>query len=287
MPRIPRLLTNHPKAAYHVISRTALPGHDVLGNEEKDHLLNLIRWLSQVYFVEVYGFAIMGNHFHLLCRMLPENQFSDEEVIRRIKLYYRDKRKVFIYKELIARWRTRLASLSRYIQDIKQRFSRWFNKRVDRKGYFWADRFKSVIIETGEALLNCLAYIELNPVRAGIVEKPEDYRWCSLGYRARRGTGENFLSLDLGLPSYAGKSDQEKFKLYREFVHGKGGIGESEKFDNPQKFRYRMKYFSESIAIGTQQFITEVSNKFQQFLRFKHKRRKNINLTGSLLVNLK
>ncbi|AEH45536.1 hypothetical protein Thein_1678 [Thermodesulfatator indicus DSM 15286] len=255
MPRIPRLLTNHPKAAYHVISRTALPGHDVLGDEEKDYLLNLIRWLSQVYFVEVYGFAIMGNHFHLLCRMLPENQFSDEEVVRRIKLYYQGKRKVFVYEELITKWRSRLASLSRYIQDLKQRFSRWYNRRYERKGYFWSDRFKSVIIETGEALLNCLAYIELNPVRVGIVDKPEDYRWCSLGYRARLGTGENFMTLNLGLPSYANKSEKERFRLYREFVYRKGGLGESKKFNKAKEFTYRSRYFTESLIIGSKQFI--------------------------------
>ncbi|WP_457755673.1 transposase [Thermodesulfatator indicus] len=275
MPRIPRLLTNNPKAAYHVISRTALPGHNVLGPEEKDYLLKLIRWLSQVYFVEVYGFAIMGNHFHLLCRMLPEDYFSDEEVKRRIRLYYGDKRKIFFYEELIEKWRKRLAGLSRYVQDIKQRFSRWYNRRVDRKGYFWADRFKSVIIETGEALLNCLAYIELNPVRAGIVEKPEDYRWCSLGYRARLGTGEkSFLSLDLGLSSYAGKSEQEKFKLYREFVHGKGGIGEQEKFNKAKEFTYRTRYFTESLIIGSKRFINEASQKIKKL--FSKKREKVI-----------
>ncbi|AEH44466.1 hypothetical protein Thein_0585 [Thermodesulfatator indicus DSM 15286] len=282
MPRIPRLLTNHPKAAYHVISRTALPGHNVLGPEEKEHLLNLISWLSQVYFVEVYGFAIMGNHFHLLCRMLPEDKFSDEEVARRIKLYYRGKRKVFIYKELLAKWRERLASLSRYVQDIKQRFSRWYNKRVDRKGYFWADRFKSVIIETGEALLNCLAYIELNPVRAGIVEKPEDYRWCSLGYRARLGTGKNFLSLDLGLPSYADKSEQEKLRLYREFVYGKGGIGEPEKLTKTKEFVYRTRYFSESLVIGSKRFLEETGKEIKKF--FSKKQQKLIPDRGILIL---
>ncbi|AEH44189.1 hypothetical protein Thein_0305 [Thermodesulfatator indicus DSM 15286] len=272
MPRIPRFFMNDPRAAYHVISRTALPGHDVLGYEEKEHLLHLISWLSQVYFVEVYGFAIMGNHFHLLCRMLPENQFSDEEVKRRIRLYYGEKRKIFFYEEMFKKWRKRLGNLSRYVQDIKQRFSRWYNKRVDRKGYFWADRFKSVIIETGEALLNCLAYIELNPVRAGIVEKPEDYRWCSLGYRARIGTGKNFLSLDLGLPRYEEKSEKERFELLREFVYGKGGLGEPER-ETGEKFRQRIRYFTESLAIGSKSFVEETVNKLKDLLGLKRKRK--------------
>jgi len=53
----------------------------------------------------------------------------------------------------------------------------------NRSGYLWGDRFKSVLIEKGEGLLNCLAYIDLNPVRAGIVKRPEDYRWSGIGYR--------------------------------------------------------------------------------------------------------
>ncbi|AEH43906.1 hypothetical protein Thein_0020 [Thermodesulfatator indicus DSM 15286] len=272
MPRIPRFFMNDPRAAYHVISRTALPGHHVLGDEEKEHLLHLISWLSQVYFVEVYGFAIMGNHFHLLCRMLPEDQFSDEEVKRRIRLYYGEKRKIFFYEEVLKKWRKRLGNLSRYVQDIKQRFSRWYNKRVDRKGYFWADRFKSVIIETGEALLNCLAYIELNPVRAGIVEKPENYRWCSLGYRARRGTGKTFLSLDIGLPRYEGKSEKEKFELLREFVYGKGGLGKPER-GTGKNLRQRVSFFTEGLAIGSKDFVKSAATRLKRFLGLKRGRK--------------
>ncbi|WP_082863489.1 transposase [Thermodesulfatator autotrophicus] len=276
MPRIPRFFMDDPRAAYHIISRTALPGHDVLGPEEKDYLLHLIQWLSQVYFVEVYGFCIMGNHFHLLCRILPEDQFSDEEVKRRIRLYYGRKRKIYFYEELIKKWRARLGNLSRYVQDIKQRFSRWYNRRVDRRGYFWADRFKSVIVETGEALLNCLAYIELNPVRAGIVGKPEDYRWCSLGYRSRRGTGKDFLSLNLELTSWENKTEKERFELLREFVYGKGGLGEPEK-GTGKFFRHRVKYFTESLAIGSRGFVDKTAAKLRKFLGIKRERKgKNI-----------
>ena len=50
------------------------------------------------------------------------------------------------------------------------------NKRHNRRGFFWGDRFKSVIVENGDTLINCLAYIDLNPVRAGMVKRPEDYR---------------------------------------------------------------------------------------------------------------
>ncbi len=239
MPRIPRILIKGPNVAYHVVSRTALDGF-VLGPEEKDHLLSLIRWLSSVFFVEVFGFCIMGNHFHLLCRMLSPEDFSDEEVTRRVKRYYGDnygdRRGIGnLPPEKIFYWRNRLSELSRYVQEIKQRFSRWFNKRHQRKGYFWGDRFKSVIIERGEALLNCLAYIDLNPVRAGLVERPEDYRWCSLAYHIGTKNKDEFLSTDLGVAAFTNKGYWERIKIYREYVYKKGGLTDDSAGAIPQE----------------------------------------------------
>ena len=125
MPRIPRIFVKGPEVAYHVISRTALDGF-VLGPQEKDYLLSLFRRLSSVFFVEVFGFCIMGNHFHLLCRMLPHENFSDDEVIYRVKRYYGDRREIEnLPPGKILYWRNRLSDLSRYVQEIKQRFSRW------------------------------------------------------------------------------------------------------------------------------------------------------------------
>jgi REP element-mobilizing transposase RayT len=87
MARIPRLTVDGEPAVYHVISRTALDGF-VLGDMEKDYLLTLIQHLSAVYFTEVLGFCLMGNHFHLLVRMHPETAFSDDEIRKRFQHYY-------------------------------------------------------------------------------------------------------------------------------------------------------------------------------------------------------
>jgi hypothetical protein len=62
--------------------------------------------------------------------------------------------------------RAKWASLSDYVKEIKQGFSRWYNKRHSRKGFFWSERFKSVLVDNGDTLVNCLAYIDLNPVLA-------------------------------------------------------------------------------------------------------------------------
>ena len=67
---------------------------------------------------------------------------------------------------------------------------------------FWGDRFKSVIVDKGETLVNCLAYIDLNPLRAGIVKQPEEYRWSSIGYHMQTNNKDKLLSTDLGLQEF-------------------------------------------------------------------------------------
>lgn len=70
----------------------------------------------------------------------------------------------------------RFCDLSIYMKEVKERFSRWFNKRRERKGTLWMDRYKSVMVEgKGEPLHTMAAYIDLNPVRAGLVNDPKDY----------------------------------------------------------------------------------------------------------------
>jgi len=82
------------------------------------------------------------------------------------------------------------------MRSIKQTFSRWYNKTNGRTGYFWGDRFKSIWLQDGKSLLTCLAYIDLNPIRAKLVDVPEDYRWCGLSYRVCGHNANEFLSFD-------------------------------------------------------------------------------------------
>ena len=79
-------------------------------------------------------------------------------------------------------FREKLSSLSEFMREIKVGFERYYNRRHDRRGYFWGDRFKSLIVENGETLINCLTYIDMNPLRVGLVDRPEEYRWNSAGY---------------------------------------------------------------------------------------------------------
>jgi len=271
MPRNARMIVEGEAAVYHVISRTALDGF-VLGDVENDYLLKLIKDLSAVYFSEILAFCLMGNHFHLVVRMHPGDEYGDEDIRKRFERYYEQDKKRILLPGQIPTFRNKWMSLSEFVKEIKQGFSRFYNKRHKRKGFFWSDRFKSVLVEDGETLINCLAYVELNPVRAGIVDRPEAYRWSSLGYHLQTGNKGSFLSLDFGLTGVKKENNKERLALYRQYVYEKGAVDsgkgnvidvevverEAKKGFSPDsvdRFRCRTRYFCDSGIIGSKEFV--------------------------------
>jgi REP element-mobilizing transposase RayT len=289
MARIPRLLATGESTVYHVMSRTALDGFP-MGAVENDYLLGLIKRLSSVYFTEIMGFCLMGNHFHLLVRMHPESGFSDEEIVKRYGLYYGEGRKITSHQ--IPFLREKWGNLSEFIKEIKQTFSRFYNRRHNRRGFFWGDRFKSLIVENGETLVNCLAYIDLNPVRAGIIERPEAYRWNSLGYHVQTDNKDNFLSLDLGLQEFGVADDTQRLRRYRRFIYATGAMdrGKSKTIDQQvldkerkknfkltrtERFKYKTRYFTDSGIIGSRAFVRKTYQRFKNFFQSSDDRRPN------------
>ena len=289
MPRTRRLTINDETAVYHVMSRTALDGFP-LGDVEKDFMVDLIMRYSKLYFVEILGFCLMGNHFHILAKMLPECKFTNEAIEKRFREFYGDER---IFTDgMIPSLRNKLSSLSEFVRETKVGFARYYNKRHHRRGYFWGDRFKSVIVEKGETLINCLAYIDLNPLRAGLVERPEDYRWNSLGYHLQTGNKGNFLSLDFGLIEFGVLNAEARLKLYRRYVYEAGALDKSGKpsagaIDNNvldkerkndfelkrvQRFRYRTRYFTDSGIIGTKEFVSINYQRFKDVFMSKREK---------------
>jgi REP element-mobilizing transposase RayT len=287
MPRLARFVRDSKRTVYHVISRTALNGlpiHDV----DKTYLLNLIKRLKILYCVDVLGFVLMGNHFHLVVRMHPEDEISDEEVIKRYKEYYGDDK--YLAKEQVDEVRKRLCSLAAYVKDIKQGFTRYYNKKYKRKGYFWGDRFKSMIVEDGRTLVNLLAYVDLNPIRAGIVKRPEDYKWCSLGYHVQTRNKGDLLSVDFGMREWNEHKPKEIVRKYREFVYetgavdaGKGATIDQKIVDKERRrrykvrrvdrFMYRTRYFTDAGIIGSKEFVGEVFDQVKHLLRSKDERK--------------
>jgi REP element-mobilizing transposase RayT len=260
------------------MSRTALDGFP-FGDAEKEYLVSLINRLRKVYYTEMLFFYCMGNHFHLLTRMLPEADFADKEIKKRYEICYGKDRD--FAEGQIPFFRTKWSSLSEFVKEIKIGLSRYYNRRHNQRGFLWGGRFKSVIVENGQALINCLAYIDLNPVRAGIVEKPEEYRWNSIGYHVQTNNKDNFLSLDFGLKEFNVLDADERLRLYRKFLYEKGPNTAEKgsqiakktvekkrskdfKTNQVDRFMYRTRYSSDSGIIGKKEFVA------QNYQRFKH-----------------
>ena len=290
MPRIPRMLVTDQPAVYHVISRSALPDLPI-SDADKETFLNNLKFLASVYFVDILGFCIMGNHFHLLVQTHPEDELSDQEVKRRFAIYYQNKR--VLTEQQIPHFRQKWTNLSEFIKELKQRFTWYYNRTYGRKGYFWSDRFKSVIVEKGYTLINCLAYIDLNPIRAGIVKKPEDYRWSSLGYLARTGNKDQLLTLNFGLKEYDVQEEQKRFRMYRQYVYEHGGLETTKgasieekivkkqrkkgfKFTTTDRLLYRTRYFTEGVFLGSSNFVKKHFHRFKEKLNVQNERKPHV-----------
>ena len=310
MPRTKRRWVSQECGSFHIISRLA-GNNNLFTIEEKEYLLTLMERLAAGFFIRIHSFCIMGNHFHILATgmELEAQMATTEELLRRYKLIYgKDAEPPQGSYESsgninpdadggIQRLRDRLGSVSRFVQELKQTFSRWYNKKHDRKGYLWGGRFKGVIVYQGEAQLICGSYIDLNPVRAGIARLPEDYRWSSLGLRLRSPVRAGKLLYPLTLVDLLEKSEElygppyvkvtaDLFGVewYRQFVYTAGGIEHEGKAHLPKelidqvvscsghlgilgRLRYRVKNFSEGIAIGGYLAIADIQ---------KSENRKNI-----------
>jgi hypothetical protein len=134
---------------------------------------------------------------------VPAGGLTDEELLRRVRCIRSEAQVAVLEKELAEarkavaagvvkdaasyvaaiheRFTWRMHDLSQFMQGFLQRFSLWFNSKHERSGHLWEDRFKSVIVEDGVAARTMAAYIDLNPVRAGMVADPAEYRWSSYG----------------------------------------------------------------------------------------------------------
>jgi REP element-mobilizing transposase RayT len=151
----------------------------------------------------VLSYCVMCNHVHLLLEVPPmqEGGLSDEELLKRLKAIYTKAYVTGVAKELAearekmaahyggekwvaevhARYAYRMHDLGEFMKVLLLRFSRWFNTKHKRTGALWESRYKSVLVEEGITAQTMAAYIDLNPVRAGMVADPAEYRWSSYG----------------------------------------------------------------------------------------------------------
>ncbi len=274
MPRTGRIKYHGDDVYYHLISRTV--GQEFyLGITEKDYLMDLINKFSSLYFVKLLGFCIMDNHFHLIIKSENSMNYSDDEIEKRVSVLTQGKELSHLKKlEII----DRLSDISYYMKSIKETFSRWYNKQKNRTGYFWGSRFKSILLEKKAALTHCLAYIDLNPVRARIVERLEDYRWCSV-YARVNNTDISDILYFTGIFDDFNISIKKVLLLYRKFLYAVGSIKKGIKgsiskvtakeeidlgFKIPVKTTrlVRSRYLTHGCVIGSKEFVSKMYNQF-------------------------
>jgi hypothetical protein len=246
--------------------------------------------------VHILTYAILDDHFYVLVRVPRATKITDAELLRRYhvflpKLTRSQAAHVRIVSEqlkyggpLAVAWRkqqlARMGDVSLFMKSVKQRFAAWYNRAHKRRGHFWCDRFTSVLIEgRGSALALTAAYIDLHPVRAGIVDNPKDYPFC--GYAEAAGGSK---SARAGIMAVVGNENggswRDAHEAYRKLLFGTGtetGAGgradaeaiaiapEALKKVLAQKgtlplasvLRCRGGYFSNGSVLGSKAFVTK------------------------------
>ncbi len=196
-----QLVDVHVTPWYHVISKT-VRGAWLLAQGQEDRkqwIENRLEELSRVFAIEIAGFAVLDNHLHVLVRLCPElaSTWTDEEVVRRWASVFpprgSDRAPLEISQawldqklgdaKFVAQTRQRLADLGWFMKCLKEPLARRANRQDDCRGAFWQGRYKSIAILDEEALLATCAYIDLNPVAAGIASTPEASPYTSVHSR--------------------------------------------------------------------------------------------------------
>ena len=272
---------------YHCISRV-VDRNFVFHEHERDVFRKTLRQVEAFSGVRVLTWTILSNHFHLLLEIPPRptEPLTDADILDRCRELYSPEQMIpiewefeeaqrqggVILERLRARFVKRMFDLSEFMKTLKQKFTLWFNRKHKRVGVLWEARFKSVIVEGHwNSLLKVAAYIDLNAVRAGMVDDPANYPWC--GYSeavagdrsARRGLSATLDDLKTGAnwgdvgPRYrkilfgiAG-ADTDRSNLSTEAiakVFAEGG-----KLSLGQLLRCRIRYLSDGFAVGRQTFI--------------------------------
>ena len=279
----------------------------------------------------VLSYCVMSNHFHLLLEVPPPppGGLDDAALLQRLSALYSEAFVAEVATELTearkdtaggmdgvdrtsaadsmsalrvakihARFTYRMHDLSEFMKGLLIRFTRWFNRSHSRTGTLWEERFKSVIVESGVTARTIAAYIDLNPVRAGLVADPADYRWSSYGEAVGGGTKGNGKKAREGLVrayfcdqgvGFEAERWREVSRLYRrlmglalgrkpgrfEVSDTARGLGQTTKNtaemlasdDNEtvlkdlgmaRMLHCRVRYFTDGVVIGSREFVNEV-----------------------------
>jgi REP element-mobilizing transposase RayT len=300
-------------AVYHAMSRV-VGGQFLLGDREKEVLRKMLWQVADFCGVEILTYCILSNHFHVLVRVPERSRLSDAELLRRFRVLYPKPTKYqtvefarleqslladdagaeVIREQLLAR----MSDLSEFMKTLKQRFSIWYNRHHDRYGTLWMERFKSVLVEgQGNPLQTMAAYIDLNAVRAGLVEDPKDYRFCGYGEAVAGQTlAQGGLLAIWGERIGAALGNRESVHLalqaHRMLIFGKGSspwlhrghvisreravqVMEEEdgELSKAVMLHCRVRYFSDGAIFGTAEFVRGFADGWNRDHRRKYPQR--------------
>jgi REP element-mobilizing transposase RayT len=289
----------------HLISR-ALDRTMIFDDVAKEKFRQLLAQQLAFSQIELVTFCIMGNHWHLLVSLdtaqpNPLQDAPDDAFLDHLSLIYSDTEVQKIgwqlasyragnFEESAAKLRQkyldRMRDIPHFVKELKQRFSRWHNRRSKRKGTVWEDRYKSVQVEDNETAMRTMAaYIDLNPVRAGVVQDPKDYRWSGYGeavagVASSRAGLTHLVKTECGDDSETATWDQiqaiYRCWLYEEGQEVRSDDGQvirrgfspqtSEMVINRQQgaiarsvlVKARVRHFTEGMAIGGKAFLEAI-----------------------------
>jgi len=293
------------QAYYHCISRV-VDRRFALGEAEKEKFVKIMRGYEDFCGVRLVTFCVMSNHFHALVEVprRPPGELlpGDAELIRKLRVINcplvaatleQDLARFLAAghhraaEELRERFFRRMWDVSWFMRLVKQRFTQWLNSRDGRTGTLWEGRFHSVLVEArGSILATMAAYIDLNPVRAGIVADPKDYRWSGYGEAvagrklAREGLA-TAISFRLGNPGRKTLTPGRALALYRSYLYESGPaqaagtdgtkarrgftpeeiakvLADGGKLELEQALLCRLRYFCAGAVLGSRAFVESV-----------------------------
>jgi len=296
---------NQEQAYYHCISRV-VDRRFALGEAEKEKFVKIMRGYEDFCGIHLVTFCVMSNHLHALLEVprRPPSELlpSDAELVRRLHVIscplvaatveqdlarFRSEGHHRAAEELRERFFRRMWDVSWYMRLVKQRFTQWLNSRDGRTGTLWEGRFHSVLVEAkGSILATMAAYIDLNPVRAGIVADPKDYRWSGYGEAAaglklaREGLA-TAISLRMGNPGQKKIAPGRALALYRSHLYQSGParaagtdgtkprrgftpeeiakvLADGGKLELQQALLCRVRYFCAGAVLGSRAFVESV-----------------------------
>ena len=192
---------------YHITSRCVrrayLCGVDHYSGQSYEHrrqwVVDRIRLLSSLFAIDVCAYAVMSNHYHLVLKVCPQQlaDLSEDDIMDRwcalfkgplLIQNYRSGEDLKLFEragvsDIVNVWRSKLSSISWFMRCLNQPIAHQANREDKCTGKFWESRFTSQALKSEEALLSCMTYVDLNPVRAGMADTPEASSHTSLRER--------------------------------------------------------------------------------------------------------